>query len=232
MRRVRAGARFGKAAAVRIADCGSTWTKILDLGSNELEIITTKELVKRANVRFDIATGHCGRGRCAEYRNELIALTEGGLTLIADEDFSLVDVGGRDIKYVRLRGRKVEKLDWNLACGSTTGATLELLGDYYDIDFSTLPPADRWVNVTCGVFGMERVLEQISIGTSPEESVAMFLHGLVRNVIDFLGRPEHFYLSGGFCENACFLKTAVRYCRVTPLGRTVLLEGLKKAITP
>ena len=232
MRRVRAGARFGKAAAVRIADCGSTWTKILDLGSNELEIITTKELVKRANVRFDIATGHCGRGRCAEYRNELIALTEGGLTLIADEDFSLVDVGGRDIKYVRLRGRKVEKLDWNLACGSTTGATLELLGDYYDIDFSTLPSADRWVNVTCGVFGMERVLEQISIGTSPEESVAMFLHGLVRNVIDFLGRPEHFYLSGGFCENACFLKTAVRYCRVTPLGRTVLLEGLKKAITP
>ena len=108
------------------------------------------------------------------------------------EDFSLVDVGGRDIKFVRLRGRKVEKLDWNLACGSTTGATLELLGNYYDIDFSTLPPSDRWVNVTCGVFGMERVLEQISLGTSPEESVAMFLHGLVRNVIDFIGRPGAF----------------------------------------
>jgi activator of 2-hydroxyglutaryl-CoA dehydratase len=215
---------------VRIADCGSTWTKILDPGSGAIEIITTKELVRRPDERFEVATGHCGRGRCATYRNELIALTEGGLALVDEGDFSLVDVGGRDIKFVRLKGRKVEKLDWNLACGSTTGATLELLGNYYDIDFSTLPPSDRWVNVTCGVFGMERVLEQISLGTSPEESVAMFLHGLVRNVIDFIGRPGHFYLSGGFCENPCFMRTAERYCRMTPLGRTVLLEGLRKAI--
>jgi len=217
---------------VQIADCGSTWTKILDLQTGALEVITTKELVRRRNARFEMATGHCGRGRGRIYRNELIALAEGGLALVKDKDFSLVDVGGRDIKFVRLAGRKVEKLDWNLACGSTTGATLELLGNYYDIDFRLLRPSERWVNVTCGVFGMERVLEQISLGSSPEESVAMFLHGLVRNVIDFIGRPEHFYLSGGFCENPCFLETAGRYCRVSPLGRAVLLEGLKKAIDP
>jgi activator of 2-hydroxyglutaryl-CoA dehydratase len=215
---------------MKIADCGSTYSKILDLDSGALEIVATKELVRRKSERYEVATGHCARGRCAIYRNELIALAEGGLALVADGDFSLVDVGGRDIKFVRFRGRKVEKLDWNLSCGSTTGATLELLGNYYDIDFSTLPPSDRWVNVTCGVFGMERVLEQISLGTSPEESVAMFLHGFVRNVIDFLGRPAHFHLSGGFCENPCFVRTAERYCRVTPLGRTVLLEGLKKGL--
>jgi activator of 2-hydroxyglutaryl-CoA dehydratase len=215
---------------VRIADCGSTWTKILDLETGGLEIITTKDLVRRPNERFEVATGHCGRGRCAVYRNELIALAEGGLAIAREKDFSLVDVGGRDIKFVRLAGGRVEKLDWNLACGSTTGATLELLGNYYDIDFSRLPPSDRWVNVTCGVFGMERVLERISLGDSPEESVAMFLHGLVRNVIDFIGRPAHFYLSGGFCENPCFLATAARYAGVTPLGRTVLLEGLKKVL--
>jgi activator of 2-hydroxyglutaryl-CoA dehydratase len=215
---------------MKIADCGSTYSKILDLDSGVLEIVATKELVRRAGERYDVATGHCARGRCGVFRNELIALAEGGLALVADEDFSLVDVGGRDIKFVRLRGRKVEKLDWNLSCGSTTGATLELLGNYYDIDFTALAPSDRWVNVTCGVFGMERVLEQISLGTSPEESVAMFLHGFVRNVLDFLGRPAHFYLSGGFCENPCFVRTAKRYCRVTPLGRTVLLEGLKKGL--
>jgi activator of 2-hydroxyglutaryl-CoA dehydratase len=215
---------------MKIADCGSTYSKILDLDSGVLEIVATKELVRRAGERYDVATGHAARGRCGVFKNELIALAEGGLALVADEDFSLVDVGGRDIKFVRLRGRKVEKLDWNLSCGSTTGATLELLGNYYDIDFTALAPSDRWVNVTCGVFGMERVLEQISLGTSPEESVAMFLHGFVRNVIDFLGRPEHFHLSGGFCENPCFVRTAERYCRVTPLGRTVLLEGLKKGL--
>ena len=213
-----------------IADCGSTWTKILDIESDRLEIIPTKELIKRPDAFFEVATGHSGRSRCSKYKNELISLAEGGLKLVEDDDFSLIDVGGRDIKFVRFAGRKVDKLDWNLACGSTTGATVELLGGYYDIDFDTLGPADKWINVTCGVFGMERVLEHISTGTQPEESVAMFIHGVVRNVYDFAGRPRRLYLSGGFCENPCFLRTIEKYCSVEALGRTVPLEGLRGEI--
>jgi len=215
---------------MRIADCGSTWTKILDLESNGLEIVTTKEMIRRDDAFFEVATGHSGRNRCNRYKNELIALAEGGLALVDDDDFSLIDVGGRDIKFVRFSGRTVAKLDWNLACGSTTGATVELLGGYYDIDFGALEPSERWFNVTCGVFGMERVLEAISTGTSPEESVAMFVHGVVRNVYDFAGRPDRIHLSGGFCENRCFLETLETYCTVAPLGRTVPLEGLKGEI--
>lgn len=213
-----------------IADCGSTWTKIRDLGTRSLEIVPTKVLVRQKGVLFDFATGHSAKGRCKAFRNELLALADGGLVLVEEDDFSLVDVGGRDIKFVRLKGRKVDRLDWNLACGSTTGATVELLGNYYDIDFSTLEPSAGWINVTCGVFGMEKVLERISLGTSPEESISMFLHGFARNVVDFIGRPERFYLSGGFCDNACFLRTLSRYGEVKPLGRTVLLEGLEAAL--
>lgn len=214
-----------------IADCGTTWAKILDVDTGSLEIVQTRELVKRGTVVFDVATGHGGRNRCREYRNELIALAEGGLSLVDEDDFSIVDVGGRDIKYVQFEKRKVKKLDWNLACGATTGATVELLGGYYDINFNALPPADSWIAVTCGVFGMECVLEKISMGESPEESVAMFIHGVVRNVFDFVGRPSHLYFSGGFCENRCFLETIMRYCSITPLGRTVPLEGLRVGLS-
>jgi len=213
-----------------IADCGSTWTKILDTDSGGLEIISTRELVRRDDLHFGVATGHSGRKRCDIYKNELIALAEGSLALVDEGDFSIVDVGGRDVKFIRFRGRRVDKLDWNLACGSSTGATIELLGNYYEVDFSALPAAGRWINVTCGVFGMEKVLEHVSTGTKPEEAVSMFLHGMVRNVHDFSGRPEHLYLSGGFCENKCFLETLEKYCGVTALGRTVPLEGLKNEI--
>jgi activator of 2-hydroxyglutaryl-CoA dehydratase len=213
-----------------IADCGSTWTKILETATGEVEIISTRELVRRGDLFFEVATGHSGKNRCGIYRNELIALAQGSLALVGDEDFSVVDVGGRDVKFIRFAGRKVKKLDWNLACGSSTGATIELLGNYYEVDFDGLTPSGRWINVTCGVFGMEKVLEHVSTGTPPEEAVAMFLHGMVRNVFDFSGRPEHLYLSGGFCENKCFLKTMEKYCGVTPLGRTVPLEGLKDDI--
>ncbi len=210
-----------------IADCGSSWAKILDTESGALEIVETKDLVSRKGLMFDIATGHSAKRLCRVFKNELIALAEGGLAVVKDDDFSLIDVGSRDIKFVRFEGRKVRKLDWNLACGSTTGATVELLGFYYGIDFKSLPPAADWINVTCGVFGMERILEQVSAGIPPGESVAMFIHGLVRNVFNFAGRPEHLYLSGGFCENPCFMDSIEKYCSVTALGRTVPLEGLK-----
>ncbi len=210
-----------------IADCGSTWTKILDTGSGSFEIIKTRDMVRRSDLHFDIATGHSARGRCASFRNELIALAEGALALVGEADFSVVDVGGRDVKFVRFGDRKVKKLDWNLSCGSSTGATIELLGNYYEVDFSALTASPEWINVTCGVFGMEKVLEQVSTGTPAQDSIAMFLHGMVRNVYDFTGRPETLYLSGGFCENRCFLKTFEGYCDIRPLGRAVPLEGLK-----
>ncbi|MCK4538945.1 MAG: ATPase [Candidatus Krumholzibacteria bacterium] len=210
-----------------IADCGSTWSKIFDTESEELEIIQTREMVSREGLFFDRATGHSAKGRCAEFRNELISLAEGALALVDVPDFSVVDVGGRDIKYVRFEDRKVRKLDWNLACGSSTGATIELLGNYYEIDFSSLGPSKEWINVTCGVFGMEKVLELVSTGTPAGESVARFIHGMVRNVFNFAGRPEVLYLSGGFCDNYCFLGTFESYCKAIPLGRTVPLEGLK-----
>ena len=210
-----------------IADCGSTWSKIFDSNSKSLNVLATKDLIREKDLVFDVATGHCAKKRCRRYVNELIALSEGGLSLIEEDDFSLVDVGSRDIKFVRFKSRKLDKLDWNLACGSTTGATVELLAKYYEVDFSHLPPSDKWVNVTCGVFGMERVLEQIAMGKTPEESISMFIHGMVRNVFDFIGRPAKVYLSGGFCENRTFLETFKIYADVIPLGRAVLIEGLK-----
>ncbi len=212
---------------MKLADCGSTWTKIYDAESDSLEIIQTREMIRRDAPPFEIATGHSGKNRCVRFKNELLALAEGGLSLVERDDFSVVDVGGRDVKYVSFKGRKVDKIDWNLSCGSTTGATVELLGNYYEVDFSSLEPSDEWINVTCGVFGMEKVLEQVSMGRPADESVARFIHGMVRNVFDFAGRPGRIYLSGGFCENSCFLDTMGGYCDVVPLGRAVLVEGLK-----
>ncbi len=210
-----------------IGDCGSTWTKILDTESGDYEIIQTRELVRREDIIFDAATGHSAKKRCRVYRNELISLAVGALSMVEEDDFSIVDVGGRDVKYVEFENRKIKKLDWNLTCGSSTGTTIELLGNYYDVDFKSLDPSERWINVTCGVFGMERVLEHVSTGTGADEAVAMFIHGMVRNIYDFTGRPERLYLSGGFCENDCFLKTFESYCTLVPRGRMVPLEGVR-----
>jgi activator of 2-hydroxyglutaryl-CoA dehydratase len=209
-----------------IADCGSSWSKIEDLESGEIAILPTKQVLRDLDLRFEVATGHLGRERTKRYENELVALAQGSLKLVPDDDFTVVDIGSRDMKWVSFHGRKLRKLDWNQACGANTGFTLELLGHYYDIDFTKLPATEDRFQVTCGIFGIERIFEAIIRGESAETALASFVHGIAFNVHNFVQRPEKLYLSGGLCENPCFLQSLSRYCEVITLGRNVLLEGL------
>jgi activator of 2-hydroxyglutaryl-CoA dehydratase len=209
-----------------IADCGSSWSKIKDLESNEVAVLPTQQVLRETDLRFDVATGHLGKDRTAKYENELVALAQGSLKLVHEDDFTVVDIGSRDTKFVRFNGRKLRKLDWNQACGASTGFTLELLGKYYEIDFNRLPTTDEKFPVTCGIFAIERIFEAIIHGESTEHALAAFVHGIAYNVHNFAQKPDKLYVSGGLCSNLCFLTNLSRYCDVVPLGRNVLLEGL------
>ncbi|MCX6375072.1 MAG: ATPase, partial [Armatimonadetes bacterium] len=104
-----------------IADCGSSWSKIRDLESGETAILPTQKVLRELDLHFDVATGHLGRDRADRYENELIALAQGSLKLADEDDFTVVDIGSRDTKWVSFNGRKLRKLDWNQACGANTG---------------------------------------------------------------------------------------------------------------
>jgi len=212
--------------SILIADCGSSWSKIKDLEDGRVIIRPTRQVLRNPDLRFEVATGHLGRGRALKYENELVALAQGSLKLVPEDDFTVVDIGCRDTKFVRFNGRKIRKLDWNQACGASTGFTLELLGTYYDIDFDKLPASDEKIPVTCGVFAIEKIFDRIIHGQPTEKALAAFVHGIAFNVYNFVQRPNMLYVSGGLCANRCFLDSLSRYCEVVPLGRAVLLEGL------
>lgn len=209
-----------------IADCGSSWSKIKNIEDGQVVVCATRKLLENDELRFRVATGHLGRDRADRYENELIALAQGSLKLVPEDDFTVVDIGSRDTKFVRFDGRKVRKLDWNQACGASTGFTLELLGRYYEIDFRELRATPERIPVTCGVFAIEKIFDGIIQGYSAETAIAAFIHGIAFNVYNFVQRPELLYVSGGLCENRCFLDSLAKYCQVIPLGRDVLLEGL------
>ncbi len=210
-----------------IADCGSSWSKIRDTETGEVAVIPTQKVLREYDLHFDVATGHLGKDRTDRYENELIALAQGSLKLIPEDDFTIVDIGSRDTKFVRFHNRKLRKLDWNQACGANTGFTLELLGHYYNVDFTKLPSTDQKFPITCGVFAIESIFEAIIRGDAPETALAAFVHGIAFNVYNFVQRPDQLYVSGGLCENSCFLDSLTRYCDVAPLGRNVLLAGLE-----
>lgn len=209
-----------------LADFGTTWCKFLDLARPQEAptIIAARDLA--ADTRVDIATGHNGQRFADRYINELIALARGGETMIDADAYVLLDCGSRDIKFIRYGNGLVEDMGWNTECGASMGFTIELLEKYYALDYREMPPPERTFSVTCGVLGMSHIFDAVIAGTPVAEAVASFIKGIAINAYRFAGSPAKIYLSGGLCDNPVFVKSFP--CEVIPLGRFVLLEGLKR----
>ena len=150
------------------ADFGSTWSKIVD---TSVKIVRTKEVDK--DIIADIACGHNAKKRSKRCVNELIALSEGGLSLINEKDFLLVDVGSRDIKYVIFRDGRFVQTGWNQECGASQGFSIELLEMYYGIDCNELDPPLDGHPVTCGLIGISRIFDEIIKTGDEKKAVAM-----------------------------------------------------------
>jgi activator of 2-hydroxyglutaryl-CoA dehydratase len=210
-----------------LADFGTSYSKFIDLDGIDRQpyMLPTKELPR--NLRVDLATGHNGKRFCNEYVNELTALARGGEALIREKSYLILDCGSRDIKYVRYKDGQLLDMGWNAECGASMGFTIELLENYYRLDFNNLPVPEKTFSVTCGVLGISKIFDAITSGIEESEGVARFVKGIAINAYRFAGAPDKIYLSGGLCDNPLFVKSFP--CEVVPLGRFVLLSGLEKS---
>lgn len=194
-----------------------------------LTLLPTKLINKHHEIIFDAATGHMSQRRVKEggrYENELLALALGGMKLLDEPDVVVLDMGSRDSKWIKYINNKYSDLDWNGTCGSGTGATIEMVCNFYDVDTEKLSVEVEKIAVTCGVFGMEKIMDLVAKGVPHSIAVSRYIHGIAFNVWNFAQCPDKIYLSGGLCLNDCFVNSLRLYCEVTTLGRFVLLEGL------
>jgi len=200
-----------------------------DLKNGRSFLFPTK-LLSKLKVSFDGATGHMVKNhikRDGNYENEVIALAYGAKKLLNNPDNAIiVDLGSRDIKWVQFKDGKYKDLDWNTNCGSATGATVEMLCKFYNVDPAAIEIQKERIPVVCGVFAMEKIMDAIANDIPAEIAIAKYIHGIAYNTWNFARQPKKIYLSGGFCLNPCFVKSLELYCEVIVLGRFVLLEGL------
>jgi activator of 2-hydroxyglutaryl-CoA dehydratase len=208
-----------------LGDAGSSWCKVFTTGDEAVRLLSTAEMA-RGDMAFDWGTGHTARRRSQHFENDLITLSRGALEIVDQADFAVLDLGSRDAKLVGFDGRRPTKLDWSVGCAAATGATLEMLGRFYELDLDAIPAVDEWTPVTCGTFAIERIMDALTAGEPVAQAVGRFVHGLARNAHAFAGRPERLYLSGGFTLNRPFLAALERYCEVVPIGRAAPLCGL------
>lgn len=208
-----------------LIDCGTSYAKIQYAATGKRRILPVRKLMRDIG-KYEViaATGHNASRHADKTVNELVALAKGGLSLVKERDFTLLDCGARDIKYVKVKNRRVSAMDWNTECGAFTGQVIDLLARHFEIDSSALAPCETRISVVCGVLGMTSMFDRIANGTPHETAFCEFLRGVAFNCESLVGKPETLYLSGGLCENKAFLNSFS--CEVRPLGRFVLLDGL------
>jgi len=215
-------------------DAGTTYSKVIsedrifdekfclkNFDGKNYYILPSK-LLKEQEILPTRACGHMAQAD----ENEIIALANGALKSNIDKDATVLDMGSRDAKWIKFNDGKFRDMDWNTSCASSTGATVEMLMKFYDVSPEELKYNDDRYTVTCGIFGMEKIMDAISNGTEPAEAISKFIHGIAYNAWNFAQKPDKIYLSGGFCQNACFIDSLGKYCEVVPLGRFLLCEGL------
>lgn len=227
-----------------VLDAGTTWSKIVEKKSSSLMkdysnyliksendynyYVLPSSMLKNIDFKFDKATGHMSLSMLndkKDYENEVIALIQGFRKKV-NEDAIILDMGSRDSKWAQFKEGKFKDLDWNNNCSSSTGATIEMLLKFYNVDVKDLKVSDEKYVITCGIFGLEKIMDDIANGSDANSAISKFIHGIAFNAWNFAKKPSKIYLSGGFCENKCFVDSLAKYCEVVPLGRFLLCEGL------
>mgnify|MGYP000456619474 FL=1 len=215
-------------------DAGTTYSKIITdekqfddeffikQDGNSAYYILPSRIIKAQNI---VPTRSCGHMSNAS-ENEIIALAQGAKKRDISSNATVLDLGSRDAKWIKFKDGKFHDMDWNTSCASSTGATVEMLLKFYGVRAEELAFNDEKFAVTCGIFGMEKIMDSISAGVKPSEAISKFVHGIAFNAWNFCKKPEKIYLSGGFCDNKCLVDSLKNYCEVELLGRFVLCEGL------
>jgi activator of 2-hydroxyglutaryl-CoA dehydratase len=213
-----------------LIDAGTSYIKTCDTVTGKTSVLHITEFGKQDLSNAGCTTGHNAALLSKGYFiNELVALAEGAKSLCKETDFTILDIGSRDMKLVTFKSGRFDKCDWNTSCGAMVGFTIELIMRYFNKTPADLRVTDRYFDITCGLLGITKFFDQISKDSSIEDGMSSLINGMARFSWQFAGKPKVLYLSGGLAENMVFVESLKKLVPdLRPLGRFVLIEGLKR----
>lgn len=139
--------------------------------------------------------------------NELKAHTYGAIYQTNLRDFILLDVGGQDVKVVRVEKGITTDLELNEKCAASCGRYLENMANVLEISLEEMSshsenPVD--LNSTCAVFSESELIGKIAEGVEMERLCAGVNYSLYKRLRPLLTkfRGEKLVLTGGVANNA------------------------------
>lgn len=177
----------------------------------------------------NIATGY-GRNNMGLYGfeiiNELKAHTYGAMFATGLKEFVLLDLGGQDVKVVKVEKGIIVDMELNEKCAASCGRYLENMANVLELSLDELANHSEnpvKLNSTCAIFSESELIGEISKGRRIEELCAGINYSLYTRLKPMLNRfnGETLLVSGGVAKNKAIIKyLGENYNEVIALGNS------------
>jgi predicted CoA-substrate-specific enzyme activase len=178
------------------------------------KIIVNLEKLNIKDVHSFVSTGY-GRNnidlKLFKPINEIKAHVYGAIYQTGLKDFILLDVGGQDVKVMKVENGLITDLELNEKCAASCGRYLENMANILEINIDELfthykDPVD--LNSTCAVFSESELIGKIAEGVPMERLCAGVNYSLYKRLLPMLTKfnGTKLLLAGGVAKNEALKK--------------------------
>ena len=181
---------------------------------NNGKIVVDLKKIECTDIDKAVSTGY-GRNNTnlEEFQpiNEIKAHVYGALYQTNISDFILLDVGGQDVKAVKVEKNIVTDLELNDKCAASCGRYLENMANVLEISLDEMGKYYEEpviLNSTCAVFSESELIGKIAEGINMNRLCAGVNYSLYKRILPMLKKfnDKVLLMSGGASNNQALIK--------------------------
>ena len=173
--------------------------------------------MKREDVSFVLATGY-GRNSLegfADHQMSELSCHAKGASFLFPEVRTVIDIGGQDVKVLRVENGAMTNFQMNDKCAAGTGRFLDVMARILEVDVNDLgtlgAQSTKYVGIssTCTVFAESEVISQLSADTDKRDiinGIHMSVAGRVAGLAHRVGVQDQVVMTGGVAQNSGVVK--------------------------
>lgn len=167
----------------------------------------------REEIAFVLATGY-GRNSLegfADHQMSELSCHARGAAFLFPQVRTVIDIGGQDVKILRVENGAMTNFQMNDKCAAGTGRFLDVMARVLEVDVNDLgilgaqSTKDVAISSTCTVFAESEVISQLAQGTDKRDiinGIHQSVAGRVAGLAHRVGVQDDVVMTGGVAQNS------------------------------
>jgi len=173
--------------------------------------------MKREDMDYILATGY-GRNSLedfADHQMSELSCHAKGASYLFPEVRTVIDIGGQDVKVLRVENGAMTNFQMNDKCAAGTGRFLDVMARILEVDVNDLgtlgAQSTKYVGIssTCTVFAESEVISQLANDTDKRDiinGIHQSVAGRVAGLAHRVGVQDQVVMTGGVAQNMGVVK--------------------------